>query len=114
MKKHFYSHIIDNEPLMMELGELDLEKEEREELENMMEASLHHAILEAILDELSEEDKQIFLHHITHETHEKVLEHLRGRIEHIEVKIKKTADTMMEELYKDIKSVKDDTEELES
>lgn len=108
MKKHFYSHLVDEEPLLLELSELDLEDYERAELKDMVSANLHHVILEAILDELSEEDKQLFLKHITHDDHDEIWNHLKSRIENIESKIRKTADTMMEELYKDIKEVKSD------
>jgi hypothetical protein len=111
MKKHFYSHIIENETLLIELEQLDLEPEEREDLVKLVEANLHHAILEAVLDELSETDKQIFLEHIAHDRHDKVWEHLRSRIENIEGKIKATADSLMQELYNDIKAVKEESEE---
>jgi hypothetical protein len=111
MKKHFYSDIVSNEGLQLELDGLDLEDYEKEELLTMVDANLHHAILEAILDELSEDDKQLFLEHIGHGNHDKVWEHLRGRIENIESKIQTTANSLMEELYKDIKAVKDEESE---
>lgn len=114
-KKHFYSHLIPTEPLEYELTSLDLEVNERDELQQMVEDNLHHAILEAILDELSEEDKKIFLEHIAHDAHEKVLIHLRGKIENIEDKIKHTADSVMEELHQEIREVKaEDDEESEA
>ncbi len=106
MKKRFYSHIISNEPITLELDILELEEEEKKELSEMIEGNLHHAILESILDELSEDDKKKFLEHITGDDHDKVWNHLRDKIEDIDKKIKKTADTMMDELYKDIKDVK--------
>jgi uncharacterized protein YaaW (UPF0174 family) len=112
MKKHFYTHLIDSEALLLELDGLEIEKDEKKELEEMIDANMHHAILEAVLDELSEEDKQIFLSHVSHNNHDKVWEHLRVRIENIEGKIKTTAETMMVDLYKDIKAVKE--EEIES
>lgn len=106
MKKHFYSHIVDDEPLVLELQDLDLEDYERDEIKKMIDSNLYHAILESIMDELSEEDKQIFLEHVSHDNHDKVWEHLKSRIQNIESKIKNTADTLMEELYKDIRDVK--------
>jgi len=96
---------------MLELEELELEKEEKEELQELIGSNLHHAILEAVLDELSEEDKIIFLKHLAHENHDKVWEHLKRKIENIEDKIKATADSLMEELEKDIRFVKDDESE---
>lgn len=111
MKKHFYSQLINNEALYIELEQLDLEPDEREDLLKLVEANLHHAILEAVLDELSEADKQIFLEHVAHDRHDKVWEHLKSRIDQIETKIKATADSLMEDLYKDIKTVKDEADE---
>lgn len=95
---------------MLELEELELDDDEREELQEMIGSNLHHAILEAVLDELSEEDKVVFLQHMAHDNHDKVWEHLKGKIENIEDKIKATADSLMEELEQDIRSVKNDSE----
>ena len=111
MKKHFYSHLVDDGALTLELEALELDKEEQEELQEMISANLHHAILEAILDELSEEDKIIFLQHMAHNNHDKVWEHLKVKIENIEDKIKATADSLMEELERDIQSVKNEESE---
>lgn len=111
MKKYFYSHIVDFEPLSLELEELDLEEHEREELRDLIDSNVYHAILEAIMDELSEEDKKVFLEHISHDNHDKVWSHLRTRVENIEDKIKSAAELMMRELYKDIKDVKNDDSE---
>lgn len=94
---------------MLELEELELDEEEREELQEMIGTNLHHAILEAVLDELSEEDKIIFLQHMAHGNHDKVWDHLKGKIENIEDKIKATADSLMGELEKDIRSVKNES-----
>jgi hypothetical protein len=108
MKKHFYSHLVDTDGLVLELEELDLEEEERKELLHMASMTLHHTVMEVILDALSEEDKQIFLSHMAHDNHDKVWEHLKSRIENIETKIRATADSTMKELYKDIREVKEE------
>jgi len=106
MKKHFYSHLIETSIISLELGDMDLSKDERIHLIQLAEDNIHHAILNAILSELSEEDKKIFLTHFVAEDHDKVWEHLRKKIENIEEKIKKTAESIKKELHRDIKELK--------
>lgn len=101
--KHFYSHIIETSSLSIALGEMDLSHEERVHLISLTESSLHHAILDAILSELSEEDKKEFLSHVSSDNHEKIWKFLRAKIKNIEEKIKKTADDLHKELHEDIK-----------
>jgi len=106
MGKHFYSHIIETSTLSLELGEMDLSKVERRHLIELAKNNIHHAILDAILSELSEENKKIFLSHLTSEDHDKLWEHLKKNIDNIEEKIKKAAEKLKEELHKDIKEAK--------
>ena len=106
MGKHFYSHIIETATLSIELGEMDLSKEERRHLIELAENNIHHAILDTILSELSEENKRVFLSHLTSDDHDKIWDHLRKNIKNIEKKIKKTAEDLKKELHKDIKGVK--------
>lgn len=106
MKKHFYSHIIETSVLSLELGDMDLSKEERMHLVSLIDSNLHHAILDAILSELSEENKKIFLSHLASEDHTKLWEHLKKNIDNIEEKIKKAAEKLKEELYKDVQEAK--------
>lgn len=106
MKKHFYSHIIEASSLSIALGEMDLSHEERLHLISLAESNLHHAVLNAILSELSEEDKKEFLSHVSSDDHEKIWKFLKARIENIEEKIKKTADDLHKELHEDIKEAR--------
>ena len=106
MRKHFYSHIVETSVLSLELGDMDLSKDERVELISLIDSNIHHAILDAILSELSEEDKKIFLNHLALNDHDKIWKHLKAKIENIEEKIKKSADSIKEELHKDIKEAK--------
>lgn len=100
--KHFYSHIIETSSLSIAFGEMDLSKEERLHLISLVESNLHHTILDAVLSELSEEDKKIFLHHVAHDEHDKVWELLNSKVENIEEKIKYAAEEVKKELHKDI------------
>lgn len=103
--KHFYSHLIETSVLSLELGEMDLSKEERIHLVALIDSNLHSVILDVILSELSEKDKKIFLAHLATNDHDKIWKHLRASIKNIEEKIQKTADNLKEELYKDIQEV---------
>jgi hypothetical protein len=104
--KHFYSHLIETSMISLELGELDLAKDERMHLLQLAENNIHHAILDAILSELSEEDKKTFLNHLSKDDHDKVWDHLSKKIEKIEDKIKSAAESIKKELHKDIKEMK--------
>jgi len=107
MKKHFYSHLIDFEPIVVTLTELEFEDAEREGLLEIAGDSVHHAVLDVILSELSDDDKKEFLRLLLDEGHEQVWEHLNSRVENIEEKIKDTARKLQEELHKDIHDSKD-------
>lgn len=89
-----------------EIGDLDLSKDERIHLIQLAEDNIHHTILDAILSELSGEDKKIFLHHLARDDHDKVWEHLKQKIENIEEKIKTAAESIKKELHRDIKEAK--------
>lgn len=106
MKKRFYSHIIETSSLTLALGDLDLTQEERKHLVDLAHDNLHHAILDVVLSELSEKDKKEFLVLLAHDEHEKVWSFLLDRIEHIEEKVKKTAEDLKKELHKDIEDSK--------
>lgn len=106
MKRYFYSHLVETSVLSLELGDMDLSREERLELIALIESNLHHVILDAILSKLPEEDKKTFLLHIAHDDHDATWKFLKNKIEDIEEKIKKTARELKEEFYKDVQEVK--------
>jgi len=104
MKKHFYSHLVEIDTLHVELDSLEMEEHEREEVKELIENNLYHTILDAILSELSEDDKRQVLSHLSEDDHEKTWSLLNKKVENIEEKIKKTADALVKELHHDIKS----------
>lgn len=108
MKKTFYSHIIETDSLLVALNDLELEEKEREHIVLLIESTLHHAIVDAILSELSEEDKKIFLEHVSCDDHEKVWNHLMDKVDHIEDKIKQAAESITKELHRDIEETKEE------
>ncbi len=103
MKKHFYSHIVETSSLTLSLGDMELSQEERIHLVSLVESQLHHTVLDAVLSELSEEDKKIFLKHIALSEHDKVWELLHSKVKNIEEKIQKAAEELKKELHNDIK-----------
>lgn len=101
-KKHFYSHLIEYESLTVELNKLNLSDEEHSHLLELAELSLHNAILDVILSELSEEDKRTFLSHLASDDHDRVWKLLNEKVDNIEEKIKNAAHSLKAELHKDI------------
>ncbi len=104
--KHFYSHVFETESLHIELSQLDLSSDEKEHLLQLIESNIHHTIIEAILSQLKEEDKKLFLTHVSCGEHDKIWNLLHLRIENIEEKIKQIADEVKKELRKDIRGAK--------
>lgn len=94
--------MVEIETIAMRLQYLDLSEEERTHLLGLIDSSLHHAILDAVLSELSEKDKKRFLEHVGTEEHDKLWKFLNEKVDNIEEKIKKTADSLTKELHKDI------------
>ncbi len=76
MKKHFYHQIIEIDSLFVELESMDFSEEEKHHLSKLIDANLHHTILDVILSELDEADKKVFLHHLQRNDHSKIWDHL--------------------------------------
>lgn len=105
---HFYTRFISVEKVVQELHNLDLSEEERIHLAALIDSSIHHAILDEVLTNLKADDKKLFLKLLAEdEEHEKIMEFLNERVDHIELKIKKVADDLTKEMHKDIKDAKE-------
>lgn len=104
--KYFYSSLIEIESIVTKLDQLDLSREEKHHLAELVDSSLHHTILDAILSQLSEEDKRVFLRYVHEDDHKKIWEFLSGKIDNIEDKIKKAAEDLKEELHGDLREAK--------
>lgn len=104
--KQFYSHLIEIESIAVELDKLDLSHEQKVHLAGLTDSSLHHTILDAVLSELSVSDKKIFLNHLKEGDHGKIWQFLNEKIDKVEEKIKKAADSLKLELHKDLKEVR--------
>lgn len=104
--KYFYSHLIEIESVISELDKMELSDEERIHLAKLLDSSLHHTILDAILSELSDQEKRVFMQHITEGNHDKIWKFLNENIDGVEDKIKKVAEDLKKELHKDLKKAK--------
>lgn len=104
-KKQFYSHIIETESVVIRLHEMGLKDDEKAHLISLMDSSLHHTILDAILTELSPSDKKLFLAELASDDHQAIWTFLKDKIDGIEGKIQKVADDLKKELHEDINEV---------
>lgn len=87
------------------LGDMELTKEERLHLLSLAESNVHHAIIDAVLSELSDNDKRKFIEHLNSDNHDEIWKLLNSKVENVEEKIKKAAEDIKKELHKDIKDI---------
>lgn len=109
-RKQFYHTVVQTDSITVILSEMDLSDQERVHLSHIMESSLHHAILDAILSELSATDKKLFLKELANDDHDAVWKFLKDKIDGIEDRIVKVSDDLKKELHEDVKKVKNDKE----
>ncbi len=98
----FYSHLIEIESIIVELDQMGLSSREKTRLAAILDDSLHHTILDAIFTQLSDEDKKVFVMHLSKGSHDKIWDFLNKKIDHVEDKIKAVAEELKKELHKDI------------
>ncbi|OGH11684.1 MAG: hypothetical protein A3B38_03275 [Candidatus Levybacteria bacterium RIFCSPLOWO2_01_FULL_36_13] len=104
--KHFYSHLIQSTDITLEIAELDIQKQERVNLLSLFEVNIHASVVSAVLDELSPEDKKIFLKHLSEGNHKKLWQHLNQKIKNANRKIENTIKRVKKELLEDIQEAK--------
>lgn len=104
--KQFYTHLIEIESIIIELDKLDLSQEQKIHLTGLIDSSLHHTVLDAVLSELSSQDKRVFLNYLKEDDHGKIWKFLNEKVDNIEDKIKKAAGDLKTQLHKDLKEAK--------
>lgn len=106
MSKIFYDHLIVFEEIEVELDKLELSREEREEIDQLIEELVHHHVVERILDHLPREHHEEFLdkfHAVPHDP--ALLHYINKRIdESVEVHIKDEMKKLKKEILKDVKN----------
>lgn len=105
MKKHFYSHLISEKDIHEKLEVLDITTAEKNHLFVIIESSLHHVVVDAVLSELSEDKKHVFLSHVVAENNDGVWGVLRTSIQDPEKKILSAVEKLQQELIADIQEV---------
>lgn len=108
MKQHFYSHLVEIETITIKLTEIEISEPERQELIELAHDTIHHHVLDTILDELNEEDKKHFLKLLVHEDQESIWTHLKIKIQDIESKIKSAIERIKTEFHQDIQNLKNE------
>lgn len=103
---YFYSNLIEIDSIILELDKMGLSDEEKLHLAELIDSSLYHTILDAVLSELSESDKRVFIQHLHEENNDKVWKFLNDKIDGVEDKIKKAAEDLSKELHKDLRKAR--------
>ena len=104
--KKWYTHLIEIESITKELDKMDLSSEEKLHLAHLVDSSLHHTILDAVLSQLSNKDKEVFLNHLKEEDHDRIWQFLNEKVQDIEEKIQNAAEELKNKLKKDLKETK--------
>jgi hypothetical protein len=104
--KHFYSHLIEIHEIYLNISEMDLSDTERGHLMSLTEANIHATVISAVLPELSNDEKKVFLKNLLANDHDKTWKHLSSRVKNIEGKLSKSLKDLKQELLKDIKEAK--------
>lgn len=108
MTKLFYDHLVVIEDIVAVLDEHELSREEREQLLETIDETLHHHIMDVILTYLPREHHEIFLEKLTAKPHHpELLAFVQEKTAiDIEREIKKTAERIKKKILKDIEEAK--------
>lgn len=101
-KKHFYSFLVETTSITLDLGEIDMTKEERVHLISLIEANIHSEVIKTVLDNLDKENKKIFIKNLSKDNHELIWEHLEINIKNAKGEIKKSIQKTVKDLKEDI------------
>ena len=104
MSKIFYDHLVYREEIIAELDKHRISIEEREELVQLVDETIHHHVLDAILSNLPKEKHEDFLVRF-HNTpfDDRLLDYLKKEIKDIEKIIQQEAKKIKVELLAEIK-----------
>jgi Mg/Co/Ni transporter MgtE len=105
-KKMFYSHLVETTFISLDIGDMELTKEERLHLLSLVDSNVHNSVLDTVLSNLESEDKKIFLSNLHLNDHKKIWQHLREKIDDVEEKIIEKIEDLKKELQKDIDEAK--------
>lgn len=106
MGRYFYSHLTDTDSLTSDLGELELTEGQKKELMEIAHIHTHQAVVDAILSQLSEDDKKKFLELLAAGANDEIWKHLNEKVSKIEDTITQVAKQVKKELREDVIKVK--------
>ena len=104
MSKIFYDHLTLHEEITAKLDIQHLDPQEREELVDLIDQTLHHHVLDLILTHLPREHHADFVSRLHAAPHDlSLLDYLKTHIPDIEAKISSHAAKVKKEILSDIK-----------
>ena len=103
--KYLFEEIVQIKTVHLKLNEMNLAGEEKGELLEIMKSTVHHKVIDLILSELTNEEKEIFLEGVSNNNgfsdihkNKQFLSVLGDRINNLEIKIKEKVKEAEEEL----------------
>lgn len=108
MSRIFYDIHIHLEEIEIELDKLELEHEEKQELEHLIDEMVHHRIMDRILTHLPRQHHTEFLRRFKRAPYDEgLIKYLDERIEKsVEEHVKEEMEILKKEILEDIKSSK--------
>jgi hypothetical protein len=108
MSKLYYDHLVILEDVEIELNQMGLDRSERAEIEDLIEETIHHRVLERVLQHLPQEHHEEFLGKFTKAPHDpSLIRYLDQKIEaSVERHIKDEMEKLKKELLEDIRTSK--------
>ena len=106
MKKTFYTHLVEETNITLEIAELDVTNKERIHLLSLMQANIHSSVVLTVLSKLSKEDKKIFLKNLAEENNEKIWSHLKSNVIDMEEQLRQAIEKTIKELLEDVKEAR--------
>ena len=102
-KKVFFSHLLDSDKYILLLEKLLEIEQEKLEILDMIDSTLHHRVMNLILQELNEEHHEFFIKEYSQNPgNVEILIFLKKQIPDIESKIRKESKSFHAELKNDI------------
>jgi hypothetical protein len=108
MSKIFYDHLVIREEIDGELNNYKLDKEEKDELIDIIDQTFHHHILNVILNHLPKDKHPEFISRLhTDPGNDSLMEYLKDQIgPYIEEEIKKQSRVVKAEILSEIRKAK--------
>jgi hypothetical protein len=108
MSKIFYDHLVIREEIDCELNNYKLDKEEKDELIEIIDQTLHHHILNVILNHLPKDKHPEFISKLhTNPGDDGIMEYLKTQIgPYIEEEIKKQSHKVKQDILSEIRKSK--------